>query len=154
MGISYQRLSHGNRKVVGLKSFSLGLLQLCNIRCCYRPIGSTSAIARALVNAYRKCLLSLCRTGGFMSNRSTAIGIFLLAFIAFASLPQTPLENAQVVTRLGLTLTIIESGQLNIDRFADRTIDKASIRRPLLRGQGSWPLVSGRSRGGRDSAYY
>jgi hypothetical protein len=62
-----------------------------------------------------------------MSNRTTAIGIFLLALAAFASLaPQDP-SNAQVVTRLGLTLSIVESGQLNIDRFADRTIDKAQF---------------------------
>jgi hypothetical protein len=60
-----------------------------------------------------------------MSNRATAIYIFLLAFAAFAWLaPQEP-GNWQVVTRLGLTLSIVESGQLNIDRFADRTGDKA-----------------------------
>jgi hypothetical protein len=60
-----------------------------------------------------------------MSNRATAIYIFLLAFAAFAWLaPQEP-GNWQVVTRLGLTLSIVESGQLNIDHFADRTDDKA-----------------------------
>ena len=60
-----------------------------------------------------------------MSNRTTALGFFLLAFAAFAWLaPQDP-SNAQVVTRLGLTLSIVESGRLDIDRFADRTIDKA-----------------------------
>jgi hypothetical protein len=49
----------------------------------------------------------------------------LLAFAAFAWLaPQKP-DNPQAVTRLGLTLSIVESGRLDIDRFADRTIDKA-----------------------------
>ena len=60
-----------------------------------------------------------------MSHRATAIYIFLLAFAALAWLaPQEP-GNWQVVTRLGLTLSIVESGQLNIDHFADRTDDKA-----------------------------
>ena len=55
----------------------------------------------------------------------TAIGIFLLSFAAFAWLaPQSP-TNWQVVTRLGLTLSIVESDQLNIDRFANSTSDKA-----------------------------
>ena len=60
-----------------------------------------------------------------MSNRTTAIGIFLLAFAAFAWLAPGQATNAQVVTRLGLTLSIVDSGQLSIDRFADATIDKA-----------------------------
>jgi hypothetical protein len=60
-----------------------------------------------------------------LSNRRTALGFFLAAFAAFAWLaPQDP-NNPQVVTRLGLTLSIVESGRLDIDRFADRTIDKA-----------------------------
>lgn len=59
------------------------------------------------------------------SSPTTALSIFVLTFAAFAWLaPQTP-SNAQVVTRLGLTLSIVESGRLDIDRFADRTIDKA-----------------------------
>ena len=58
-------------------------------------------------------------------NTATAIGIFLLSFAAFAWLaPQSP-TNWQVVTRLGLTLTIVESEQLSIDNFAERTRDKA-----------------------------
>jgi hypothetical protein len=72
-------------------------------------------------------LLERMHRGFVMSNRTTAIGIFLLALAAFASLaPQNP-SNWQVVTRLGLTLSIVESGQLNIDRFADRTGDKAQF---------------------------
>ena len=64
-----------------------------------------------------------------MSNPATAIEIFLLAFVAFAWLaPQAPVINAPVVTRLGLTLSIVESGRLDIDRFADRTIDKAVLK--------------------------
>jgi hypothetical protein len=63
--------------------------------------------------------------GAYWSNPRTALGIFLLTFAAFAWLaPQSP-DNPQVITRLGLTLSIVESGQLNIDRFADRTKDKA-----------------------------
>jgi hypothetical protein len=58
------------------------------------------------------------------SELSTAIAIFLLVFSAVAWLaPQV--WNVQVVTRLGLTLSIVESGGLDIDRWADRTIDKA-----------------------------
>jgi hypothetical protein len=60
-----------------------------------------------------------------LSNCKSAICIFLLAFAAFAWLaPQNP-DNWQVVTRLGLTLSIVESGRLDIDSFADRTGDKA-----------------------------
>ena len=85
-----------------------------------------------------------------LSNRMTALGIFLLSFAAFNWLaPQSP-GDVQVVTRLGLTLSIVESGRLDIDRFADHTIDKALFERPLLCRQGSRPLVSGNSRGGRD----
>jgi hypothetical protein len=75
-----------------------------------------------------------------MSNRTTAIGIFLLAFGAFAWLapqvetppcgvacPKAQRQNTQVITRLGLTLSIVGYGRLDIDRFADRTIDKAQF---------------------------
>jgi hypothetical protein len=49
----------------------------------------------------------------------------LLALAAFAWLaPQLP-KNPQIVTRLGLTVSIAESGRLDIDRFANRTVDKA-----------------------------
>jgi hypothetical protein len=65
------------------------------------------------------------RVGLYWSNSTTALGIFLLTFAAFALLaPQSP-DNPQVITRLGLTLSIVESGRLDIDRFADRTKDKA-----------------------------
>src|SRR5262245_5318649 len=64
---------------------------------------------------------------GNISNSTTAIAIFLLALVAFAWLaPQDP-SNPQVVTRLGLTISIVESGRLDIDRFADLTIDKAKF---------------------------
>jgi hypothetical protein len=63
-----------------------------------------------------------------MSKQTTAIVIFILAFAAFAWLaPQDP-DNVQVVTRLGLTLSIVESGRLEIDRFADDTVDKALVK--------------------------
>src|SRR5262245_26979898 len=74
-----------------------------------------------------------------MNNRTTAISIFLLAFGAFAWLAP-PLDcgvacpkaqrqgfNPQVVTRLGLTLSIVGSGRLDIDRFAEYTSDKALV---------------------------
>ena len=41
---------------------------------------------------------------------------------------KAPTENVQVVTRLGLTLSIVEFGRLDIDRFADDTIDKALVK--------------------------
>jgi len=63
--------------------------------------------------------------GTGLSNRTTAIGIFLLAFGAFAWLAPLGPFSPLVVTRLGLTLSIVESGRVDIDRFADRTIDKA-----------------------------
>src|SRR5262245_29611399 len=64
-------------------------------------------------------------SGARMSSQATAIAIFLLAFGAFAWVtPQDP-GNDPVVTRLGLTLSIVGSGRLDIDRFADHTIDKA-----------------------------
>ncbi len=51
--------------------------------------------------------------------------MFLLSFAAFAWLaPQSP-ANWQVVSRLALTLSIVESQQLNIDNFAEGTGDKA-----------------------------
>src|SRR5262245_10282946 len=65
-----------------------------------------------------------------MSNRTTAISIFLLALGAFAWLAghATPQGfNPQVVTRLGLTLSIVGSGRLDIDRFAEYTSDKALV---------------------------
>ena len=62
-----------------------------------------------------------------MSNRATAMGIFLLALAAFATLAPQSTTNPQIVTRLGLTLSIVESGDLAIDRFAHRTVDKAQF---------------------------
>jgi len=60
-----------------------------------------------------------------MTTRTTAIVLALLALLSFAWLsPQDP-GNAQVVTRLALTLSILDRGKLDIDPWADRTIDKA-----------------------------
>lgn len=62
-----------------------------------------------------------------MSDRFVAVIIFCLAFWAFLWLsPQDP-GNAQVVTRLGLTLSVVEDGQLTIDKVAARTVDKAKF---------------------------
>ena len=60
-----------------------------------------------------------------LTNRATAIGIFLLTVATFGTLAPQPTNNPQIVTRFGLTLSIVELGRLDIDRFADRTIDKA-----------------------------
>lgn len=62
-----------------------------------------------------------------MSDRSVAVVIFCLAFWAFFWLsPQDP-GNTQVITRLALTLSIVQDGQLTIDKVAARTIDKAEF---------------------------
>src|SRR5262245_3769694 len=69
-----------------------------------------------------------CETRERIANRTTASAIFFLSFIAFAWLaPQDP-PNPQIVTRLALTISIVESSRLDIDRFADRTTDKARFR--------------------------
>jgi hypothetical protein len=62
-----------------------------------------------------------------MTIRATALTLFLIV-LASVALPgsQYPL-NAQVVTRLGLAVAIVEDGQVTIDRFASHTIDKAQI---------------------------
>ena len=49
---------------------------------------------------------------------------------------------------LGLILSIVGTGRLDIDRFADHTIDKALFEGHVLCRQGSRALVSGPSRGG------
>ena len=60
-----------------------------------------------------------------MGNCTTAVAIFLLTLAAFAWLAPQSSSNPQIVTRLGLTVSIVKSGHLEIDRFADRTVDKA-----------------------------
>jgi len=62
-----------------------------------------------------------------MTTRTTAFLLALLALVSFACLsPQNP-DNAQVVTRLALTLSMLDRGTLNIDPWADRTVDKAAF---------------------------
>jgi hypothetical protein len=61
-----------------------------------------------------------------MGNGWTALSIFALAFAAFSLAPHSG-SNTQVVTRLGLTLSLVESGRFDIDRFAEGTIDKARV---------------------------
>jgi len=62
-----------------------------------------------------------------MSARLTAVSIFLLVLAAIALVaPQDP-TNAQQVARLALTLSIVEEQSVAIDRYADRTIDKAVV---------------------------
>jgi hypothetical protein len=62
-----------------------------------------------------------------MSNRATALTIFFLSLWSLAALaPQDP-TNSQVVTRLALAITIVDSGTLEITPFGDWTIDKAAF---------------------------
>lgn len=62
-----------------------------------------------------------------MSATRTAISIFLLVLAAVAVIaPQDP-SNAQQVARLALTLSIVEEQGFAIDRYADRTVDKAVV---------------------------
>jgi hypothetical protein len=58
-----------------------------------------------------------------VNRRSAAICIFLLTWLAFALAPPES-SNVQIVTRLGLTISIL-NGRLDIDHFADKTVDKA-----------------------------
>jgi hypothetical protein len=62
-----------------------------------------------------------------VAARAEALLLGLLALLSLAWFsPQYP-RNDQVVTRLALTLAIVERGELTIDRFAGRTVDKASF---------------------------
>ena len=64
--------------------------------------------------------------GGNMSNERMAVVIAMLTFISLVF--YTPhADNSQVVTRMGLALSIVEDGKLTIDRFADLTVDKALV---------------------------
>lgn len=57
--------------------------------------------------------------------RIVALAIFLASFLAFGWMSPQNQGNVQLVTRLGLTLSIVEFGELNIDRFEGRTVDKS-----------------------------
>ena len=55
-----------------------------------------------------------------------AVVIGLLTFVSLVF--YTPhADNSQVVTRMGLTLAIVEQGTLSIDRHAEKTVDKALV---------------------------
>lgn len=61
-----------------------------------------------------------------MKTRITAVAIAVLTFIGlFCFTPQS--NSPAVVTRMGLTLSIVQDHVLNIDRFADWTEDKAQF---------------------------
>lgn len=62
-----------------------------------------------------------------VNARLTALLIFLLTFATYASYATSEVNNAQHVTRLALALAILEEGRVDIDRFADLTIDKAEF---------------------------
>lgn len=58
-------------------------------------------------------------------HHRVAFAIFALVLGALAILtPQDPF-NSQIITRMGLTLSMLEDHEVTIDRFAGRTIDKA-----------------------------
>ncbi len=61
-----------------------------------------------------------------MSNPLTATAIAVVTFVCLLLYtPQT--ESSQVITRVGLTVAIVDDGQLSIDRFAPDTVDKALV---------------------------
>jgi hypothetical protein len=62
-----------------------------------------------------------------MGPRTDALVLAVVAFLSSCWLTPQFTGNDQVVTRLALTLGIIEQHTLSIDRFADRTVDKAEF---------------------------
>lgn len=58
---------------------------------------------------------------------TTPVALFVLSLATFAALTPQATDNAQVVSRLALTLSIVERGEVAIDRFAPLTIDKAAF---------------------------
>lgn len=61
-----------------------------------------------------------------MTNARMAVVIGILTFISL--LFYTPHnESSQVITRMGLTLSIVEEGKLTIDRVAEDTVDKSLV---------------------------
>ena len=61
-----------------------------------------------------------------MSNGLTATVIAVVTFVCLLFYtPQT--ESSQVITRVGLTVAIVEDGSLTIDRWAPDTVDKALV---------------------------
>lgn len=64
---------------------------------------------------------------GIVETKRLALALFALAYVSFAVYAAPDFWNAQVVTRLALTIGIVEDRSLVIDRFADRTVDKAFV---------------------------
>jgi hypothetical protein len=61
-----------------------------------------------------------------VKTRTAALAVFALAYVIFAAFVSAAgTHNVQVVSRIALTLAIVQDGSLRIDAFADRTIDKA-----------------------------
>jgi hypothetical protein len=77
--------------------------------------------------AARAVLRAASRRGPDMSRYLIATLIFVTSFLSFAHLTQRTEGNPQVITRLALTLSIIEERRLTIDRFGELTIDKAVV---------------------------
>lgn len=62
-----------------------------------------------------------------MSRYFVATIIFFTSFLSFAYLTQRDDGNPQIVTRIALTLSMVESGTFDIDRFEALTVDKAVV---------------------------
>ncbi|HTJ58589.1 MAG TPA: hypothetical protein VL418_13595 [Devosiaceae bacterium] len=62
-----------------------------------------------------------------MGTKITALLVFLLGFWSLAALAPQPAGNAQVVTRLALTVSILDRGSLDITPYAGWTVDKATF---------------------------
>ena len=68
-----------------------------------------------------------CSDGGCVEgSQGVSIFLFVLLFITYGYFVQT-IDNAQVVTRLGLTLSLIEDKALTIDKFERYTKDKSPL---------------------------
>lgn len=62
------------------------------------------------------------------AQKTTAFALFLVSLLTFAALtPQDP-QNAQVISRFALTVSIVERGSIDIEPYAPYTIDKAAFR--------------------------
>ncbi len=67
------------------------------------------------------------KAGASPSIRKVSLLLFFGLLVTYGYFVQT-IDNAQVVTRLGLTLSILEDGRLSIDKFAKYTKDKSPLK--------------------------
>ena len=52
--------------------------------------------------------------------------LFLVSLLTYAFFLQDP-QNPNVSSRMFLTLSLVADGEVSIDRYADKTIDKAKM---------------------------